>query len=75
MKKAKVNANNLGSIFPSFLSSLNQVGFSKWICSSELSHKLSLHDGKVNTTLTSQIPSTRKDPPNSLSDLFLQQNG
>lgn len=29
MKKAKVNANNLGSIFPSFLSSLSQVDFSR----------------------------------------------
>lgn len=45
MKKAKVNANNLGSSFPSFLSSLSQVDFSKWIYSSELSHKPSLQAG------------------------------
>lgn len=53
MKKAKVNANNLGSIFPSFLSSTSQVDFSKWIYSLELSYKPSLHAGSVTTTLTS----------------------
>lgn len=61
MKKAKVNANNLVSIFPSFLSSLSQVDFSKQVYSSELSHKPSLHAGYVTTTLT--YPSAAPSSP------------